>query len=433
MKKITLFFALLLFFAPINSEAITLSQLERINELKKEATELLKKKDFDRAIPVLNEILSIDPLEKTANRYLNIARQQPIEPFCEEAAEAFMNDDYAKAIGTWEKILQLDPDDYRFSRLIEMTKNLISNKTIKDMYANAEKFLEQGDRKSAINELEKILSINSYDRRAREMLVNAKQSAYDKKTKKHYEQAEVYIKQKKYALAIEEWKKILEIDDTQEAAKRLIASAIRENIKSKYIEAKKLYEKGDYLTSRDMFYKILVDNPTDTEVKKIISTLDETIKVVNRLDGKDKASVMMRKSMKNHIDINGNKKAAVAASWYAMQLDPTNTNALAIKNLMERKYVSILITMDSPIGDMNVIDQYLFAALNHIYEGRYDRSIQESHIVIELQSDNVLAWKRLGSAYFAMGNKDKARNAWKTALKIAPKDAELKQFIKQTK
>ncbi|MEE9523409.1 MAG: hypothetical protein V3V59_01510, partial [Thermodesulfovibrionales bacterium] len=74
MKKITLFFALLLFFAPINSEAITLSQLERINELKKEATELLKKKDFDRAIPVLNEILSIDPLEKTANRYLNIAR-----------------------------------------------------------------------------------------------------------------------------------------------------------------------------------------------------------------------------------------------------------------------------------------------------------------------------------------------------------------------
>jgi tetratricopeptide (TPR) repeat protein len=433
MKKIILFFALLFFLASVSSEAMTSRQLERIDELKKEATELLKKRDFERAIPVLNEILTIDPLEKTANRYLNIARQQSMEPFCEEAAEAFMNDDYAKAIGTWEKILRLNPDDYRFSKLIEVTKNLISDKTIEEMYANAEEFLEKGDRSSAVNELEKILSIKPFDRRAREMLVTAKQSVSDKKTKKHYQQAEKYMQQKKYALAIEEWNKILEIDDTQEAAKRMIAKAVRAKINNQYIEAKKLYEKGNYLSSRDKYYKILVDNPTDTDVKKIISNLDETVKVVSRLDGKGKASVMMRKSLKNHIAINGNKKAAIAASWYAVQLDPMNTNALAIKNFMERKYASLLSSMDSPIGDMNVIDQYLFSALNHIYEGRYDRSIQESSIVIELQPDNVLAWKRLGSAYFAMGKKDKARNAWKTALKIAPKDAELKQFIKQTK
>ncbi len=433
MKKIALFFVLLFFLASASTEAMTSRQLERIDDLKKEATELLKKRDFDRAIPVLNKILTIDPLEKTANRYLNIARQQSMEPFCEEAAEAFMKDDYAKAIGTWEKILRLNPDDYRFSKLIEVTKNLISDKTIAEMYANAEEFLKKGDRNSAVNELEKILSIKPFDRRAREMLVTAKQSVSDKKTKKHYQQAEKYMKQKKYALAIEEWNKILEIDDTQAAARRMIAKAVRKKINDQYIEAKKLYEKGNYLTSRDKYYKILVDNPTDTDVKKIISNLNETIKVVSRLDGKDKASVMMRKSLKNHIHINGNKKAAIAASWYAVQLDPMNTNALAIKNFMEQKYAPLLSSMDSPIGDMNIIDQYLFAALNHIYEGRYDRSIQESHIVIELQSDNVLAWKRLGSAYFAMGNKDKARNAWKTALKIAPKDAELKQFIKQTK
>jgi tetratricopeptide (TPR) repeat protein len=433
MKKITIFIALMFFLVSASTEAMTSRQLERIDELKKEATELLKNREFDKAIPVLNEILTIDPLEKTAHRYLNIARQQSIEPFCEEAAEAFMNDDYAKAIGTWEKILRLNPGDYRFSRLIEVTKNLISDKTIEEMYANAEEFIKAGDRSSAVNELEKILSIKPFDKRAREMLVTAKQSVSDKKTKIHYEQAEKYMKEKKYELAIEEWNKILEIDDTQEAAKRLIAKAVRKKISGQYGEAKKLYEKGDYLSSRDKYYKILVDNPTDTDVKKIISNLDETVKMVSRLDGRDKASVMMRKSLNNHIDINGNKRAAVAASWYAVQLDPMNTNTLAIKNFMEQKYSALLSSMDAPIGDMNVIDQYLFAALNHIYEGRYDRSIQESSIVIELQPDNLLAWKRLGSAYFAMNQKDKARKAWKTALKIAPNDAELKQFLKQTK
>ena len=57
----------------------------------------------------------------------------------------------------------------------------------------------------------------------------------------------------------------------------------------------------------------------------------------------------------------------------------------------------------------------------------------ECTIVIELQPNNILAWKRLGSAYFAIGKKDKARETWERALKIAPDDVELKQFIKQAK
>jgi Flp pilus assembly protein TadD len=80
---------------------------------------------------------------------------------------------------------------------------------------------------------------------------------------------------------------------------------------------------------------------------------------------------------------------------------------------------------------MNIIDQYLFGALNHIYEGRYDLAIQQTSIVIGLQPTNVLALKRLGSAYFAIGNKTKARAAWEKALKIAPDDAELKTFLRQ--
>jgi tetratricopeptide (TPR) repeat protein len=240
------------------------------------------------------------------------------------------------------------------------------------------------------------------------------------------------MKEKQYDLAIAEWKKILEIDPSQEAASRLIATAVKEKMGATYSEAKQAYERGDYVSARDYYNKILADNPTDIDVKTMLSRLDDVVKVALRIDEKSPAGDMMRKALSNYIAVDGNKKASMAGAWYAFQLSPTSLT-IGVKSFLELKYVAILSTMEAPVGDMNIIDQYLFAALNHIYEGRYDLAIQECTIVIELQPSNILGWKRLGSGYYAIGKKDKARETWERALKIAPDDAELKQFIKSTK
>jgi len=423
---------LLLLGAAPAAEAITAKQVERIDQLKKEATTLLREGKFEQAMPLLNEILAIDPQDKTAERYRALARQRTLEPFCREAAEAFQNEDYAKAIETWDKLLKMNPEDRRFANLIETTKNLITDKTTGDMYARAEKFVKDGDYRSAVNELEKILAVRPYDRQARSLLITAKSNVTDVRTKKHYEQADAYMKEKKYDLAIAEWKKILDIDETQEAASRSIAAAVKEKMSTVYVEAKQAYERGDYITARDSYNKILADNPTDIDVKNIIARLDDVVKVALKIDDQSQAGDMMRKALSNYIAVDGNRKASMAAAWYAFQLNPTSMT-IAVKGFLELKYASILSTMEAPVGDMNIIDQYLFAALNHIYEGRYDLAIQECTIVVELQPRNVLAWKRLGSGYYAIGKKDKARESWERALKIAPDDAELKQFIKQVK
>jgi tetratricopeptide (TPR) repeat protein len=414
------------------AEAITAKQVERIDQLKKDATALLRERKFEQAMPLLNEILAIDPQDKTAERYRALARQQTMEPVCKEAAEAFQNEDYAKAIETWNKLLKMNPEDRRFANLIETTKNLITDKTTSDMYARAEKFVKDGDYKSAVNELEKILAVRPYDRQARSLMITAKSNVTDVRTKKHYEQADAYMKEKQYDLAIAEWKKILEIDETQEAASRSIASAVKEKMGTVYAEARQAYERGDYITSRDYYNKILADNPTDIDVKTTISRLDDVVKVALKIDDQSQAGDMMRKALTNYIAVDGNRKASMAGAWYAFQLNPTSLT-IAVKGFLELKYASILSTMEAPVGDMNIIDQYLFAALNHIYEGRYDLAIQECTVVVELQPRNILAWKRLGSGYYAIGKKDKARETWERALKIAPDDAELKQFIKQIK
>ena len=421
----------LLCIAP-GAEAVTPKQLERIEQLKKEAAALMKERKFEQAAPLLNEILAIDPLDKTAARYQAIARQQVMEPFCKDAAEAFQNENYAAAIEVWDKLLKMNPEDRRFANLIDITKNLITDKTTNEMFERADQFIKDGDYKSALNELEKILAVRPYDGKARSLYNNAKSNVVDVRTKKHYDQADSYMKEKQYDLAIAEWKKVLDIDGSQEAASRYIASAVKEKMGATYGEAKQAYERGDYIMARDYYNKILADNPTDIDVKTMISRLDEVVKVALRIDDKNQAGDMMRKALSNYIAVDGNRKASMAGAWYAFQLNP-NSLTIAVKSFLELKYVSILSTMEAPVGDMNIVDQYLFAALNHIYEGRYDLAIQECTIVIELQPSNILAWKRLGSGYYAIGKKDKARETWERALKIAPDDTELKQFIKQIK
>jgi tetratricopeptide (TPR) repeat protein len=412
--------------------ALTQKQSERIELLKKDAVNLLREGKFDAAAPILKEVLAVDPFDKTAARYLALVKQQTMEPVCREAAEAFQNENYAKAIETWDKLLKMNPEDRRFAALIDTTKNLITDKTTNDMYQHAEEFIKAGDYKAAINELEKILVVRPYDRQARSLLNNAKSNVVDVRTKKHYDQADAFMKEKKYDLAIEEWKKILEIDETQEAASRYIASAVKEKMSTIYVDAKQAYERGDYTSSRDYYNKILADNPTDIDVKTIIGRLDDVVKVSLRIDGQNQDGDMMRTALAHYIAVDGNRKASMAAAWYAFQLNPTSLT-IAVKGFLELKYVSILSTMEAPVGDMNIVDQYLFAALNHIYEGRYDLAIQECTIVIDLQPKNILAWKRLGSGYYAIGKKDRARETWEKAMKIAPNDAELKQFIKQIK
>jgi tetratricopeptide (TPR) repeat protein len=387
---------------------------------------------FDQAAPLLNEVLAIDPTDKTAARYLALVKQRAMEPSCREAADAFQNEDYAKAIETWDKLLKMNPEDRRFANLIDTTKSLITDKTTNEMYQRAQQFIKDNDYKSAVNELEKILAVKPYDRQARSLLISAKSNVVDARTKKHYDQADVYMKEKQYDLAIGEWKKILDIDESQEAASRAIASAVREKMGGFYAEAKQAYERGDYLSSRDYYNKIYADNPTDIDVKTILGRLEEVAKVALRIDEQTPAGDMMRKALANYIAPDGNRKASMAGAWYAFQLNPT-AQTIGVKGFLELKYASILSTMEAPVGDMNIIDQYLFAALNHIYEGRYDLAIQECSIVVELQPKNILAWKRLGSGYYAIGKKDKARETWERALKMAPDDTELKQFIKQAK
>lgn len=427
----TLFITIFLLLGAV--PAALAADSDRVRQMEQDAVQLFNKGDYGKAVGLFNEILSLAPDNQTAPRYLQAINQQMVEPYCKQAATAYISGNYAEAITNWEQILKINPADRRVTELIGEAINESNRDSIENLYSMVDTSLKEGNYDAAIDGLEKIILIDAKEQRAQGLLKSIRQTALDTAIKKHYGKADSYLKSKQYDLAIEEWKEVLRIDEKQELASRLIASAQRARIEAMYTKAKQMYEAGEYMGSRDLYYQILGANPTDEAVKKILNRLSGVIGITSQLEGKEQQWHILRKGLANHISEEGSPEVAIVSAWYALQLDPESMLISAIKGLLEREHSNIIHTLDAPTADMNIIEQYLFLALNHIYEGRYDRAIQKCTIVSELQPGNITALKRLGSAYYAIGRRDKAREAWTKALRLAPNDASLKKFIEKTK
>jgi tetratricopeptide (TPR) repeat protein len=412
---------------------LTPKDLKQVEALRDTAIERFNKGEYEKAVELLGKALKINPEDKVARKYLLIFKRQIIEPYCKQAADAYIAGNYPKAISTWENILKINSNDRRVAKLISETVIVSDNETIKALYSSANNLLDEGKLELAVAELEKILVIYPKETRAQQMLDSSRRTLIDNTIKKHYDTADEYLQKEEFDLAIEEWNKVLQLDPNQELASRLISSMQRKNLDKIYTSAQTLYTEGNYIASRDQYNRILADNPTDQKTKEIIARLTDTIKVVSQVSDEGKVWGMVRKSLYHYISENGKPKIAVAAAWYAVQLFPDNAVVLAVRDFIESRHVSVIRSMENPTQGMDIIEQYQFAALNHIYEGRYDLAIQECSMILELEPENILTLKRLGSAYFAMGKKSQARKTWQRALKLSPGDRELKGFIKQTR
>ena len=68
-------------------------------------------------------------------------------------------------------------------------------------------------------------------------------------------------------------------------------------------------------------------------------------------------------------------------------------------------------------------------AVHDIYDGKYHRAVGTLDEILALEPNDVLALKRLGSAYFSLGKKARAKEAWERALRLQPEDPTLKKFL----
>jgi Flp pilus assembly protein TadD len=164
----------------------------------------------------------------------------------------------------------------------------------------------------------------------------------------------------------------------------------------------------------------------DPEVKNMLARVGEIAGVVLSAPEKDNRDTLLRKSVNKYIADDAD---AVNIITYASQILPDDVAVARIKEIIAREFPEA-ITAQRYLPGISVVDQLLQDALDLIRGGRFIQAVATLEKVLEIQPDNITALTRMGSAYWAMGKKDLARQKWKKVLELDPGNREVQQFMK---
>ncbi len=97
-------------------------------------------------------------------------------------------------------------------------------------------------------------------------------------------------------------------------------------------------------------------------------------------------------------------------------------------NLMSR-LTQDPVRRDEMLPKTALVKEKLRKAAKYFYIQQFNLAAKDCEEAVLLDEGNVMAWTRLGSAYFMMGDKEKAKAAYNRALKLKPDDRMIKQFM----
>jgi tetratricopeptide (TPR) repeat protein len=247
----------------------------------------------------------------------------------------------------------------------------------------------------------------------------------------YYGRAMELYNEKNYSRAIVHWKKVLNLDPDQTAAQELIKDAqskLSDQIKPLEAAVELDIAAGKYKLALSKVDSLIEMDPSSEKWLDKKNKLNEITALIGGSSGRSPIGGLVRKALGAYLADQGDGRLAVNCIRYARDLNPTLKIMPRLVDFVESKFPE-QAAKDKVTPGVNLVEHKLFLALNNIYDGRYDLAIFATNEVLELDPVNVLALKRKGSAYWALHQKEKARECWQTALKLAPRDAEIKNFL----
>ncbi len=130
--------------------------------------------------------------------------------------------------------------------------------------------------------------------------------------------------------------------------------------------------------------------------------------------------------------INGDNVNSVKLLSYALSKSPENRTLARLLTKIEEKTGIRAEKIELPSG-RTIVDQKHNEALIAFRKKDYARVVALCDEILFLEPEDAEAYKKLGSAFYAMGEKEKAIKMWEQALSLDKKDTRLAEFIKRVK
>jgi tetratricopeptide (TPR) repeat protein len=139
-------------------------------------------------------------------------------------------------------------------------------------------------------------------------------------------------------------------------------------------------------------------------------------------------SNLAREAIKNFIYSENDKAYLLAHIAYGTNI---KGNAVyeellnIVANLLKRN-----IRRDETLPKKAWMNQKLKRSSNYFYIRQYDIVVRELEEIILIDDTQYIVWARLGSAYYMLGDREKARKSYLKAIEINPNDKATLQFLK---
>ncbi len=261
----------------------------------------------------------------------------------------------------------------------------------------------------------------------------AQEAAPSKKpVDQYYQEALDYYAKNDYRRAIGKWNEVLKADPDQKTAQSMVLEA-RKKIavltRKRRERTSQLIGEGKYRLALLEIQALLDQDPGDPQVRTLQSRLEQIIKLSPQLDPADKPRRMAVMGLRGLLDTPADLKLAHDALRYACELAPENARFDAYLKLLYAEHPELT---DDVTPGMRLIEHKQMVALHQIYDAKHHQAVATLSAILTLEPNDLLALKRLGSAYYSLGRKKQAHAVWSRALRLAPEDPALKKFLART-
>ena len=194
------------------------------------------------------------------------------------------------------------------------------------------------------------------------------------------------------------------------------------------------YFKSGYFSKAVEKLKAAVDaDPGNMEIRNMLDKLNAAIVYVPNATGNDEIPTLIRRGIIAYVD-GKDLRSAVNLLRHAYNKNPKDDKLLSLLNMVEKEAgVSELTRRPEGPEIFTLIDQKIYDARQAIYEGKYDVALRRAQDVLDLEPNNETALEIMGSAFYLMDQKAKAKSTWEKVLEINPNNKLVKQFLEQVK
>lgn len=248
--------------------------------------------------------------------------------------------------------------------------------------------------------------------------------------KKLYDDAFRYFSASHYSRAIQEWSAVLKLDPAQKTAGQMIRAA-RERIdardKAEQAKVFRHVSAGRYQKGLVELQVLLDRDPLHPLYQTLQERLQRVSEIVPAAPARDRAWKAAVTGLGGYIARKEDLQLAYNGLRYARELDGKERRFERLIELVTAARPEL--TAEKVTPGMPLLEYKGIVALNQIYDGKYHLAVDVLNQILALEPNDIVSLKRLGSAYYSLGRYAQARQAWKRALQLDPRDASLKRFL----